>query len=435
MNKNKAYNFEETMKKERSVLSLFSGCGGMDLGFEGGFEIPLVCLNQRIHPDWIEENTLAGKAFLKKTGFKTVFANDIEPWTRSAWVPFFQKRGTHPDVFHLGSIVDLVKQEQQGKTIFPRNVDVVTGGFPCQDFSVAGKRNGFNSHKSHKGKLLDVLDNPVMENRGQLYMWMREVISLTKPKVFIAENVKGLTSLADAKSIIEDDFRNIGNSGYLVVNARVVNAVNYGIPQTRERVLFFGFLKSALRPEALAALSQEEVPLEYDPYPPPTHTLHNKQSANKHLLPPVTVGQILKGLPEPELAKADLAQQVYSKARYMGAHCQGQKEINLNAPGPTIRAEHHGNIEYRRLSEENGGKLQAEIKAGLQERRLTVRECAKIQTFPDNYEFVRKSNKDNKEFNLSGTYGYKVIGNAVPPFLAYHVAKRLEKLWPKFFKD
>lgn len=69
----------------------------------------------------------------------------------------------------------------------------------------------------------------------------------------------------------------------------------------------------------------------------------------------VTCAEALSGLDEPE-ESLDLAQQKYSKAKYMGIHCQGQTEIKLNMIGPTIRSEHHGNIEYRRLSAEHGGK-------------------------------------------------------------------------------
>ncbi|TOJ74838.1 DNA cytosine methyltransferase, partial [Vibrio parahaemolyticus] len=70
------------------------------------------------------------------------------------------------------------------------------------------------------------------ESRGSLYLWMKQVIEITQPKVFIAENVKGLVSLGDAKSIIENDFRNIGD-GFLVVPAKVLNAANYGVAQNR----------------------------------------------------------------------------------------------------------------------------------------------------------------------------------------------------------
>ena len=94
---------------------------------------------------------------------------------------------------------------RNGVNVFPEDVDVVTGGFPCQDFSVAGKRKGFNSHKNHKGELIEDKEASV-ETRGQLYMWMKEVIEITQPKIFIAENVKGLVNLGDVKSIIQNDF-------------------------------------------------------------------------------------------------------------------------------------------------------------------------------------------------------------------------------------
>ena len=116
----------------------------------------------------------------------------------------------------------------------------------------------------------------------------------------------------------------------------------------------------------------------------------------------------------------------------MGKHCQGQTEINLNGIGPTIRSEHHGNIEFRRLSVEHGGKILDELNVKkLKERRLTPRECALIQTFPPNFDFVIPSN--NSRFFVSPSIAYKLIGNAVPPLLAYHIAKRLEILWELYF--
>ena len=81
----------------------------------------------------------------------------------------------------------------------------------------------------------------------------------------------------------------------------------------------------------------------------------------------------------------DLAQQFYSKAKFLSNGSQGQTEIHYDGLGPTIRSEHHGNIEFRRLSKEHGGKIDEELNRGLQERRLTPRECALIQTFPPDY--------------------------------------------------
>ncbi len=119
----------------------------------------------------------------------------------------------------------------------------------------------------------------------------------------------------------------------------------------------------------------------------------------------------------------------------MGKYCQGQTEIKLDGTSPTIRSEHHGNIEFRRLSKEHGGQNTGELKQGLEERRLTVRECALIQTFPPDYDFVIPNEKGRKgSFLVSPSQAYKIIGNAVPPLLAYHIAKRIEAVWDLYFK-
>lgn len=408
------------------ALSLFSGCGGLDLGFEGDFDVLEMSINLKVNPDWRLSNG-ASKDWKRvpKTRFSTVFANDIRPDAKTAWTTYFGKRNITADTYHIDSIVDLVKNHKAGNIVFPDNIDVVTGGFPCQDFSVAGKRKGFESDKCHNGNHING-DTPSAESRGQLYMWMREVIEITNPKVFIAENVKGLVNLADVKEIIENDFRAIGDDGYLVIPARVLHAADYGVPQSRERVFFFGFNKSFLSHKALQELSADFICDTYDPYPLHTHAYTND---GDNLLPTVTLKQAFVGLVEPEQS-SDIAQQKYSKAKYMGKHCQGQSEVNLEGIGPTIRAEHHGNIEYRRLSAENGGKNVDELNVGLAERRLTIRECARIQTFPDDYEFIISPNGIK---GVSASDAYKIIGNAVPPLLGYHVAKRLEKNWELYF--
>jgi DNA (cytosine-5)-methyltransferase 1 len=83
---------------------------------------------------------------------------------------------------------------------------------------------------------------------------------------------------------------------------------------------------------------------------------------------------------------------------------------------------------------ENGGRYLAELKEeNLEERRLTPRECGLIQTFPPDYEFVVKG--QGRKFILSPSAAYKLIGNAVPPLLAYHIAKRIEKLWSLYFNE
>ncbi|MDO5688870.1 MAG: DNA (cytosine-5-)-methyltransferase [Tissierellia bacterium] len=425
---NKSSRIMNELRKERRVLSLFSGCGGMDLGFEGDFTIFPKSFNSRINDDWnVEQRN--GKIYLPRTGFYTVFANDIRPDAQAAWTSFFSDRGTHNNVYYLDSIVDIVKLHKNNNIdIFPENIDVVTGGFPCQDFSIAGKRLGFDSETSHKGTILD-LEEPTKENRGQLYIWMREVIEITKPKVFFAENVKGLTNLGDVKKIIESDFASVSDGGYYVFPARVLLTANYGVPQKRERVIFIGLQKKALRESVLDKLIlNNDVSPELDPYPTETHS----DSGQVGLMPYCTSRDVLKDLLEPELS-LDKDQQSYSKAKYMGKHCQGQTEIDLDGLAPTIRSEHHGNIEFRRLSLENGGKNVDELKKGMAERRLTIRECARIQTFPDEFKFIQKAVGDYK--NVTASDAYRLIGNAVPPLFAYHLAKRISELWEVYFTD
>jgi DNA (cytosine-5)-methyltransferase 1 len=395
----------------------------MDIGFEGDFICLKKSINSDIHPDWIKES-LGDWVRVAPTIFETVFANDIRPDAKAAWVSYFvKKKANANEIYHLDSIVNLVKRARSGERVFPENIDILTGGFPCQDFSVAGKRLGFNSQKSHLGVVL-AEDEPSIESRGQLYMWMREVVTITSPKLFVAENVKGLTNLDDVKEIIEHDFAEAGDGGYLVVPAKVLYSPDYGVPQSRERVIFLGFKKSALTEQALAALSCTNIPEAYDPYPQKTHGENNWKV--------VTCGDAFTGLDEPEIS-SDISQTKYSKAKYMGSHCQGQTEVRLDSVGPTIRSEHHGNIEFRRLSAEHGGKHTNELEQGLQERRLTIRECARIQTFPDDYQFILKATRDNK--NVSSSDAYKIIGNAVPCVLAYNIAKNVEEKWPLYFRE
>ncbi len=406
------------------VLSLFSGCGGMDIGLEGGF----ICHNhsatkqewirRRINNDWVQ---------LNRNLFRTVFACDILEEARLAWLRYMSRYNVNPEIYHLTSIVDLVKLHKDGGGIFPDNIDIVTGGFPCQDFSVAGKRRGFNSSVSHNGEKRED-DSPSEETRGKLYIWMKQVIDLVRPKMFIAENVKGLVSLGDVKDIIQRDFSAANGNDYIVLDPQVLHAANYGVPETRERVIFIGIKRSALRPEAVEALGQKVIPVEYDPYPKPTH---NFNVCDETLPAPVTCRDIFTGLPEPADSE-DLAQKSYSCAKYLSNGSQGQTEINFDGLAPTIRSEHHGNIEFRRLSAEHGGKISEELSNGLAERRLTPRECALIQTFPPDYPFVfHKAN--SKRYAVSPSGAYKIIGNAVPPMLAYNIARRIQEVWPLYF--
>lgn len=413
--------------KTIKVLSLFSGCGGMDLGFEGGFIAPLKSIAP--HPEWIEKQIDDDWVYLKPTNFSLVFANDILKEAFLTWTNFMGRYGYPPSIYRTESIVDLVKRHKNGEEIFPQDVDIVVGGFPCQDFSVAGKRKGFNSFRTHDDKLR-TKSLPSEETRGKLYYWMKEVIDIAKPKIFIAENVKGLVNMGQVKEIIQADFSQANGNGYIVLPPQVLHAGNYGVPESRERVFFIGIRKDALRDGVVQVLESEDIPIELYPYPQPTH---NCTINDETLATPVILRDILGKLKEPN-ESSDPSQFFYSKAKYMGSHCQGQKEIIMNNIGPTIRSEHHGNIEFRRLSLEHEGRYIDELGKGLQERRLTPRECALIQTFPPDFQFVIPKDDDWKRFTVSASGAYKVIGNAVPPVLAYHIAMKIQNLWSTYFK-
>ena len=422
------------LKMKKRVLSLFSCGGGMDIGFEGGFKILKCSLNTNMHPAWVEKED-EKYYYLKNTIFETVFANDIVDCAKAAWVDYFSKKHGNAvaERYIIRSIVDVVKDYKEGKSnIFPKDIDIVTGGFPCQDFSVAGKRKGFHSEVGHNGQKAEG-DSPSEETRGKLYMWMKEVVEITKPKIFIAENVKGLANLGEVKDIIQKDFATIGGNGYLVLPPQILHAGRYGISQSRERIFFIGINKSALTKEALEELSKNGSFSKYSPYPEPTHMLEKDVLSfnNAYLmLSFVPVEKILADLEEPENS-TDPSQINYSKAKFIKG-LQGNTEVKLGKLAPTIRSEHHGNIEFRRLSTEHGGSHLDELAIGLKERRLSVRECARIQTFPDDYNFVIRN---DKKYIVSPSSGYKLVGNAVPPLLAYHIAKKIESNWKYYFNE
>lgn len=396
-------------KSEIRHLSLFTGAGGMDLGFEGGFEVLEASVNRTIHGDWIDGDYGNGLVHVKPTGIRTVFANDIEASAKKQWTGHFCDKGRRDENYVLASIVDLVKRHRAGEPVFPA-ADIVTGGFPCTTFSLSGLREGFASQRDHMGRKMEGKATPE-ESMGMLYWWMREVIDIVRPKVFVAENVGGLVSIRDAQKRIREDFSDVGYDVY----AELLYAPDFGVPQTRVRIIFVGLRKDVKFRHAYV-------------FPRITHAdIGNRHGTTGDLKPYVTCRQAFAGLSEPH-ESGDLSQRALSGAKYYGLSkaglpMQGQNEVVLDRPGPTIRAEPHGNIEFRRLSAEHGGKNADELSKGLKERRLTVRECARLQTFPDDFQFVMPG--------VSTTKGYRGVGNAVPPLLAYHIAQSILDVWPK----
>ncbi|HIU06149.1 MAG TPA: DNA cytosine methyltransferase [Candidatus Onthoplasma faecigallinarum] len=327
--------------QDYKVVSLFSGCGGLDLGIEGGFNY----LNN----------------YYDKNPFKIIWANDInEKATLTQKLNFKNINVVCQDITKI-----LDERNSKQMSLFdnelklPSYADVVIGGFPCQDFSLAGKRQGLNVQ------------------RGKLYQSMARVIELLKPKVFLAENVKGLISWENGMAIktIVEDFSKLGYT----VKYKLFNTADYGVPQTRERVIIVG-VRNDLKSEIQ--------------WPKPTHS-----NNDVNLKPWLTIKDAIGDLEDYNLHNS-LPNNGYSKAKLFKGK-QGNTITKADKPAPTMRAEHHGNIEFHYLLP----------------RRLSAREAARIQSFPDNFVFVK-----------STTDAYRQIGNAVAPVFAWHLAQMLKNI-------
>lgn len=328
--------------RKLKVISLFSGCGGMDLGFKGGFDI---------FGSHYESNP-----------YELVFANDI---LENACETYEYNFGHKP---YCGDIKKL------DYTSLPK-ADIVIGGFPCQDFSLAGKRKGLSTE------------------RGRLYLEMKKVIEYSKPIAFVAENVDGIrrNKIGEDSSALDAVIEDFESIGYEVVY-KSLNAADFGVPQNRIRIIIVGISKDIKKKMK---------------YPRATHGEFGK---NKWMKSKEAIDDLWDKIGTDEV-KNHLKKD-YSKAKfYPGKNTQGNCQIKADRPAPTIRAEHHGNIEahYRSTYPNDPENMEGW-------RRLSVRECARLQTFPDDFVFP-----------VSTSNAYKQIGNAVPPILGWNIARALYK--------
>ncbi|HQU83092.1 MAG TPA: DNA cytosine methyltransferase [Pyrinomonadaceae bacterium] len=296
-----------------SVVSLFSGCGGMDLGFYGDF-------------------SFLGKHYAKNP-FKVIWANELNQAACRTY-----RKNLNENIY-CGDIWDHLKD-------LPSSADVLIGGFPCQDLSINGKGLGIN------GK------------RSSLYAAMVEAIKIVKPKVFVAENVKGLLLKTRRESFLKimEDF---GSLGY-EVSHELYHAADYGVPQSRERVFIVGTLKTVGK------------------FTPPAPELTREEW--------ITAKDAIGDLESKETDEH--FNHIWSAANVSGE--QGNRRLVSDRPGFTIRAECHGNIQFHYSLP----------------RRISMREAARIQSFPDNFIFDAKLRETERQ-----------VGNAVPPVLAWHIAK------------
>jgi|ETNmetMinimDraft_23_1059889.scaffolds.fasta_scaffold36749_3 DNA (cytosine-5)-methyltransferase 1 len=313
------------------VASLFAGCGGLDLG-------------------------------LIQAGHKIVYAHDID---KDCTITYKKNIGDH---IVKGDIYDL-----NGDDI--PEFDLLTGGFPCQGFSIA------NLYRHEK----DV--------RNALYVQLVRIIKETHPKYFLAENVPGILNLGGGEvvKVIDKEFSNIGkNSGYPGYDVKrvVVVASNYGVPQNRKRVLWLGASK---------LIEKENREIFLNNFPPKI-TNSNDQELNQNTEPLKTLKNAIKDLPEQFDNTIPNHHGTKHKVKINGYI--GNRILDWDKPGPTIVGRGGG----------TGGPV-IPVHPNLK-RRFSVRETARIQSFPDEFLF---------EGSISSQY--RQIGNAVPVLLAYHLGK------------
>ena len=220
---------------------------------------------------------------------------------------------------------------------------------------------------------------------------MKKVIEYCKPIAFVAENVDGIKKSQKSAGIkpldvIVSDFKSLSYT----VEYRTLNAADYGVPQNRQRVIIIG-----IRNDINKSIK----------YPLTCY------GEGKNL-PWVTSKEAIDDLWD-MLDKTTISNHTskdYSKAKfYPGKSMQGNCQIKPDKPAPTIRSEHHGNIEAHYRTNNINDPLDM---TGW--RRLSVRECARLQTFPDDFVFP-----------VSPSDAYKQIGNAVPPVLGWYIARAL----------
>ena len=334
-----------------TVVSLFCGCGGMDYGF-------------------------------KMAGFKTIWATDIDEFALKTFSENLRCKIIKKDIreLHVNEI--------------PDNPDVIIGGFPCQGFSSAGKRN-------------------TCDTRNSLAWEMVRIINEKKPKFFVGENVLGIRSmkLPNGGLVLDKLIKDLKEIGYNV-EYRVLNSKDYGVPQNRKRIFLIG--------------NRLNLPILF---PKATHNKSNWK----------TLRSAIGNLPNPDkidldnyniknheykpLAPSDLA---IVKHVHPGENWKSVPYENLTNRLKKIK----DNLKYykspafykRPLYDATTGTVSATMNPThctalhpIENRRFTVREAARIQSFPD--DFV---------FNGSITQCYKQVGNAVPPKLAYHIARVLK---------
>lgn len=383
------------------VLDLFSGGGGMAEGFlQAGFFIPFAS-------DKSEQAELTYTSRHKQLGHEVkFFCGDVSELSIPDKLKFF-----------LGSSVN--------------DIDVVCGGPPCQGFSLAGQRNP-------------------LDKRNQLVQSYIKILSQVKPKYFVMENVLGILSAKFVdyqgvklsyinKSVIDVLRSEFNEIGYPDVQIKLLDASDYGVPQKRQRVIFLGtradltnrlthptpsILAKVSAKEAIDDLSDIANGSSLNEYNQKAISEYQKQSrigrtpsANSKIqATTLTNHQTSKHsslvierfskLQNGENIKNMLARLASEDALRLGTKKQNCRKIIANEPSPTVLTLPDDLVHYS------------------QNRILTVREMARLQSFDDNFEFLGKRTTGGDRRKLE-TPQYTLVGNAVPPLLAKAIAEEI----------
>ena len=312
-----------------SVVSYFCGCGGLDLGFRGGF---------KYHDE--EYPTLP---------FNILEAYDNEPRCIETYNDYFG--AGHAFVKDLA----LVNPEDVAKA------DILIGGFPCQEFSSCGPLKGLDSE------------------RGRLYQTLISYMNTHKPKIVVGENVINLERM-EKGAVLETIKNDLATAGY-IVNVWKMFAPDYGVPQRRTRLIIM-----CVRNDIFKKFGFPEEPI--------------PSFKNKHRSIEWAIGDLVDITDNSIPNQGDF----FDASKAKNGNGQGDESNHKDKPAYTIRANPKSRVQFHYSLN----------------RRLTVRECARIQTFPDDFCF-----KFSKTVNISQ------IGNAVPPIMAYLVAKSVKKFLDK----
>ena len=324
------------------IISLFSGCGGLDLGFE-------------------------------RAGFEISIANEYDP---TIWDTY---KINHPFTKLIEGDIRSLKEDD-----FPDDIDGIIGGPPCQSWSEAGALRGIN------------------DARGKLFYDYIRILKSKQPKFFLAENVSGMLANRHSEAVnnIIAMFKDCGYD----VSINLVNAKDYGVPQERRRVFYIGFrsdlgihfefpIGSTADDKKKLTLRDVIWDLQFTAVPAGARNYHNLQAINNN--------EYFTG--------------AYSPIFMSRNRVKGWDEQAFNVQASGRQCQLHPQAPKMIFIEQNKREF-VKSKEHLY-RRMTIREIARIQGFPDDFKFIYNYTHD----------AYKMIGNAVPVNLAYEVAVAIKQ--------